>query len=464
MSNSDAHVVAHPHAGQRGSGPAVTKTTVTAARTADGSFAPVPISSSRTNGLVLVGNYGNLTIGADGSYTYTLNNSSPAVNALREDQSLEDSFLLALTTTQNGANDVIEQPLLIRIDGSNDAPISGGVINAGPAREAGVVAGGNTALPGVNVTGAAGALFARLSDAENDSFTVTGGRHSSQTSTTATIAMGSGVKVELYEGIGFSGLLRSTRTEAKIDFNDSYDTRDGGNGDTFSIRATGQIQAYANGNNTFRIGSDDGVRVWVNGTQVVNSWYDRGTTYDTFTVPALTQGQWYDLVIEFYENGGGAALRLLNADNSVVTALRSVQTSAISGTYGNLTLDPSGSYSYSLNQSSAALQALQAGDSATDAFVVSISDGQGGSVDQTLTLSISGSNDQPLITTAIADPTFTELTNASSQTLSSSGTLSFSDVDASDPVNITAALKAASTAVSRPRWKRVSASPQQPRT
>jgi len=32
VSNSDEHEVAQPHAGQRGNGPAVTKTTVTAAR------------------------------------------------------------------------------------------------------------------------------------------------------------------------------------------------------------------------------------------------------------------------------------------------------------------------------------------------------------------------------------------------------------------------------------------------
>ena len=132
-----------------------------------------------------------------------------------------------------------------------------------------------------------------------------------------------GVKVELFEGIGFTGTQRSTRTETTINFPDSYDTRYGGNGDTFSLRLSGQIQAYTTGSNTFKVGSDDGVRVWVNGQLVVDSWRDRGTTFDTFSVPGLTKGEWYDLKIEYYENGGGAALQLKNIDDTFVTALRS---------------------------------------------------------------------------------------------------------------------------------------------
>ena len=231
--------------------------------------------------------------------------------------------MLALTTTQNGTKDVIEQPLLIRIDGSNDAPISGSVISAGPAIEAGVVNGSNTALAGVNLAGATGSLFSRLSDAEGDSFTVTGGRHSSQSSVAAPISMASGLKVELYEGTNFN-TLRNTKTEATINFNDAYDTTYGGNGDTFSIRATGQIQAYQTGTNTFKVGSDDGVRVWVNNALVVDSWRDRGTSFDNFSFSG-TQGSWYDIKIEYYENGGGAALLLRNSNDTLVTTLRSVQ-------------------------------------------------------------------------------------------------------------------------------------------
>ncbi len=145
-----------------------------------------------------------------------------------------------------------------------------------------------------------------------------------------------GIKVELFEGIGFTGTLRSTKAETTINFADSYDTRFGGNGDTFSLRLTGQIQAYTNGTNTFKVGSDDGVRVWVNGLLVVDKWRDRGTTFDKFDIPGLTQGEWYDLKIEYYENGGSAALQLRNIDDTFVTALRSIPTGSTSGTNPNL--------------------------------------------------------------------------------------------------------------------------------
>jgi VCBS repeat-containing protein len=251
--------------------------------------------------------------------------------------------------------------------------------------------------------------------------------------------MANGLKVELYEGINFN-TLRNTRTEASINFYDAYDTSYGGNGDTFSIRATGQIQAYQTGTNTFKVGSDDGVRVWINNALVVDSWRDRGIAFDSFSFVG-TQGSWYDIKIEYYESIGGAALILRNNDNTLVTALRSVQNNAIAGTYGNLTLDPSGSYLYSLNQTANNVQSLQAGDNLSETFFVTVSDGQGGSVEQQLNISISGSNDQPQITTAIADPTFTEFTSASSQTLIASGTLAFNDVDAADSANAAVILK-----------------------
>ena len=66
--------------------------------------------------------------------------------------------------------------------------------------------------------------------------------------------MANGLKVELYEGNNFN-TLRTTRTESSINFSDAYDTTYGGNGDTFSIRATGQIQAYQTGTNSFKVGT-----------------------------------------------------------------------------------------------------------------------------------------------------------------------------------------------------------------
>ena len=138
------------------------------------------------------------------------------------------------------------------------------------------------------------------------------------------LAHASGLKVALYEGKNFE-TLRSNSGESSINFTDSFDTAKGGNGDTFSIRATGQIQADSNGNNSFAVLSDDGVRVWVNGQQVVDNWTDHGGTWNSFTVPNLVAGEWYDIQIDYYENGGSAQLQLAEKQGGTpITALRHV--------------------------------------------------------------------------------------------------------------------------------------------
>ena len=80
--------------------------------------------------------------------------------------------------------------------------------------------------------------------------------------------------------------------------------------DGFSARWTGKVQATTTGSYTFTTFSDDGVRLWVNGVQLVNDWTNHGPTYDSGTI-TLTAGQKYDIRMEYFENGGGAIAKLL---------------------------------------------------------------------------------------------------------------------------------------------------------
>ena len=87
----------------------------------------------------------------------------------------------------------------------------------------------------------------------------------------------SGLQVDLYEGKNFN-TLRATSLETTVNINDQHDRDQGGDGNTFSIRATGQIQAYAQGSNTWKVRSNDGVRIWIDDVQVVNRWNDHAST------------------------------------------------------------------------------------------------------------------------------------------------------------------------------------------
>ena len=90
--------------------------------------------------------------------------------------------------------------------------------------------------------------------------------------------------------------------------------------DTFSARWTGQVQPQFTGTYTFYTQSDDGVRLWVNGQQIVNNWTDHAATENSGDDRA-DGGQRYDIRMEFYENGGGATARLLWSSASTPKAV-----------------------------------------------------------------------------------------------------------------------------------------------
>jgi len=79
--------------------------------------------------------------------------------------------------------------------------------------------------------------------------------------------------------------------------------------DNFMIRWTGEVEAPTTATYTFHTQTDDGIRLWVNDEQLIDNWTDHGSTHDSGDI-TLTKGQRYPIVLEFYENGGGAVCQL----------------------------------------------------------------------------------------------------------------------------------------------------------
>ena len=72
---------------------------------------------------------------------------------------------------------------------------------------------------------------------------------------------------------------------------------------------------------------------------------------------------------------------------------------SVSGTYGTLTLGSNGQWTYALDNSNPNTNALAQGESATDVFSYTASDGHGGiAPTTTLSIAIAGTNDAPVIT------------------------------------------------------------------
>jgi hypothetical protein len=104
-----------------------------------------------------------------------------------------------------------------------------------------------------------------------------------------------------------------TRIDATVDFadGDAGWPAAGIGGNTFSVRWSGQIQAQYTESYRIHTISDDGIRVWVDGNLIINNYTDHAATQNISAPIALVAGQKYDIVIEFYENGGDEVARLL---------------------------------------------------------------------------------------------------------------------------------------------------------
>ncbi|MGL6045617.1 MAG: Ig-like domain-containing protein [Vogesella sp.] len=69
----------------------------------------------------------------------------------------------------------------------------------------------------------------------------------------------------------------------------------------------------------------------------------------------------------------------------------------VAGTYGTLTIKADGSYSYALDNSKAAVNALAAGSSAVDTFNYVMKDGAGATSSSKLDMTVTGTNDAPVL-------------------------------------------------------------------
>lgn len=122
--------------------------------------------------------------------------------------------------------------------------------------------------------------------------------------------IGTGLTGQYFNNMTLAGSATLQRTEA-INFNWGTGSPGAGIGvDRFSVRWSGQVEAPLTGSYQFQTLSDDGIRVSVNGQQIINNWTDHGPTTNTSAAVTLTANTKYNLTVEFYENGGGAVASL----------------------------------------------------------------------------------------------------------------------------------------------------------
>ena len=130
------------------------------------------------------------------------------------------------------------------------------------------------------------------------------------------IGTGIGLRGDYYDNIDFTG-TRVRRVDPGVNFDWGGGSPDPAiAADTFSARWTGQVQPRFSEAYTFNTLTDDGVRLWVNGQLVIDHWIDQSPT-EWSGVISLQAGVLYDIRMDYFENGGGAAARLFWSSPSV---------------------------------------------------------------------------------------------------------------------------------------------------
>ncbi|BAN52453.1 MULTISPECIES: VCBS domain-containing protein [Pseudomonas] len=350
-------------------------------------------------------NFGTLTINADGSYRYVIDNSNPAVQALSPGQTLTEVFTYQMADA-GGLSSV--NILTITVQGANDAPVA--VDDVGSAS-----AGASDGSPvPVNASG--------------NVITGNGG-------------VGTDTDVD--------NLDQPTATQLKVDGVRSGLESAGGalspvaNGAPAAITGTvarladsslisgnfGQLVLNEDGTYSFAVNSaDPAIRALSAGQslQVIFTYqiHDSGDLTDqaqlVITVTGVNDPPVVNPVsIDAIEAGGlnnaqpgldpAGSIRAAYSDpdgdtltiSGVISpnGINGTPGQALAGNYGSLVLDAQGNYSYVVDNSNSAVQALRTdADRLTEVFQYSVSDGNGKVVTATFTVVIHGRDDTPIAT------------------------------------------------------------------
>jgi len=278
--------------------------------------------------------YGSLEIHADGSYTYTLDNSNPVVDGLNIGQHLTDTFTYVASDGHGGTT---SSTLTVTINAPNTAPAAS--------------ADANTVSEDASPNTMTGNVLTNDSDADGHTISVSN-----------------------------AGVITLQYGSLEIHADGSYTyTLDNSDPDVNALN-TGQSLT-----DTFTYTVSDGhggtdsevLTITINGTSDNQAPVARA---DTNTV---TEGSATNLVTgNVLANDSDVDGDALTVSNAGIVALQ----------YGSLTILADGSYSYTLDNANASVAALAEGETLTDSFAYAVSDGHGGTSSASLSITINGTD------------------------------------------------------------------------
>ncbi|MBR1155264.1 VCBS domain-containing protein [Bradyrhizobium sp. JYMT SZCCT0428] len=380
-----------------------------------------PESGSGTGGTVgsaLVGTYGSLTLNANGTYTYTLDNGDADTNALADGVTVTEVFTYTVRDP-DGLTDTAQ--LTITITGTNDAPIAVADTNASDAVTEQGVNPGNTPFAGDST--AIGNVLTNDTDVD-----------AGATKTVASVNGMVGNVGNAVTGTYGSVVINSNGSYTYTLNNADTDTQAIAQGvsviDTFNYTVTDQFGATSATTLKITITGTNDAPIAIADTNASDSVTEQGV--NPGNTPFAGDSTAIGNVLTNDTDVDAGATKTVASVNGMVGNVGN----AVTGTYGSVGINSNGSFTYTLNNADADTQALAQGAAVSDVFTYTVIDQFGATSSTTLTITITGTNDSPVITTAIGgnEGTAVEAGNLDDGTVvagdpSASGTLTSSDVD-----------------------------------
>ena len=324
--------------------------------------------TSGSVGSALTGTYGQLTIAADGSYSYVANQS--AADDLDAGDIVTDSF--NYTVSDGTATDTAV--ITITVIGVNDAPVAD--------NETGAVNEDAT----LTVSDGTSDLLHGDTDADDSaSLTISAIRTGAEGASGTAGSIGSGLTGTYGTlTVAADGTYTYVADQSAADDLDASDTAtdvftytvsDGATSDTatLTITITGVNDAPVAVNDTDAV-NEDATVTQSSGSSLLMADDTDADDDDSFTVTQIA---------------------VTGGSNSSVSSGSSYNSSgtSVTGTYGTLTVGADGTYTYVADQSAA--DALDASDTVTDSFTYTVSDGTATDT-ATLIITVTGVNDSPV--------------------------------------------------------------------
>ncbi|BBN53388.1 hypothetical protein TRE132_15130 [Pseudomonas chlororaphis subsp. aurantiaca] len=328
------------------------------------------------------GSYGSIAVDSTGQWTYTLANGTDgvasAVQSLKAGESHDEVFSVQVS---DGLGGVDTQLVTVTVTGSNDAP----VLSFAPGNDVGAAQEDTT----LSVSG----QFSST-DIDHDA--------------TATWTI-NGSPTGTYGSIAVDGTGQWTYTLA--------------NGTDGVASAVQSLKAGESHDEVFSVQVSDGLGGV--DTQLVTV-----TVTGSNDAPVLSFATGNDLGAVQEDTTLSVSGQFSSTDiDHDATASWSINGSP-TGTYGSIAVDSTGQWTYTLANGSdgvaSAVQSLKAGESHDEVFSVQVSDGLGGVNTQLVTVTVTGSNDAPVLSFASGNDAGAVQEDS---TLSVSGQFSSADID-----------------------------------